>query len=200
MTFMKQPTTAGDALSPLVISLMKGVMWREDNERQWQQLLSLQARVSDHVAVMGLRLELDEAEGHAFLRQRPLDEGDELPRLIPSRPLSYPVSLLLVLLRKKLAEADGGGADRRVVLRREDLVEILRHFLPDTTNEARLVDQVGRHINKVKDLGFLRPLRGRQDEYEVVRLLNTLVDAQMLEALLVSYRAHAETLGKEEPK
>ncbi|WP_239014019.1 DUF4194 domain-containing protein [Archangium violaceum] len=197
---MKQPTTAGDALSPLVISLMKGVMWREDNERHWQQLLSLQARVRDHVAVLGLRLELDEAEGYALLRQRPLEEGDELPRLIPRRPLSYPVSLLLVLLRKKLAEADGGGADRRVVLRREDLVEMLRHFLPDTTNEARLVDQVGSHINKVKDLGFLRPLGGREDEYEVVRLLNTFVDAQKLEELLASYRAHAETLGKEVPE
>jgi hypothetical protein len=200
MTSMKQPTTAGDALSPLVISLMKGVMWREDNERQWQQLLSLQARVRDHVAVLGLRLELDEAEGYALLRQRPLEEGDELPRLIPRRPLSYPVSLLLVLLRKKLAEADGGGADRRVVLRREELVEMLRHFLPDTTNEARLVDQVGSHINKVKDLGFLRPLRGREDEYEVVRLLNTFVDAQKLEELLASYRAHAESLGKEVPE
>jgi Domain of unknown function (DUF4194) len=200
MTSMKQPTAAGDALSPLVISLMKGVMWREDNERQWQQLLSLQARVRDHVAVLGLRLELDEAEGHALLRQRPPEEGDELPRLIPRRPLSYPVSLLLVLLRKKLAEADGGGADRRVVLRREDLVEMLRHFPPDTTNEARLVDQVGSHINKVKDLGFLRPLRGREDEYEVVRLLNTFVDAQKLEELLASYRAHAETLGKEVPE
>ena len=198
MSSMKQPTPAGDALSPLVISLMKGVMWREDDERQWQQLLSLQARVRDHVAVLGLRLELDETEGYALLRQRPLEEGDELPRLIPRRPLSYPVSLLLVLLRKKLAEADGGGADRRVILRREDLVEMLRHFLPDTTNQARLVDQVGSHINKVKDLGFLRPLRGREAEYEVVRLLNTFVDAQKLEELLASYRAHAETLGKED--
>jgi len=198
MSSMKQPTPAGDALSPLVISLMKGVMWREDDERQWQQLLSLQARVRDHVAVLGLRLELDETEGYALLRQRPLEEGDELPRLIPRRPLSYPVSLLLVLLRKKLAEADGGGADRRVILRRDDLVEMLRHFLPDTTNQARLVDQVGSHINKVKDLGFLRPLRGREAEYEVVRLLNTFVDAQKLEELLASYRAHAETLGKED--
>jgi hypothetical protein len=197
---MKQPAAAGDALSPLVISLMKGVMWREDNERQWQQLLSLQARVRDHVMVLGLRLEVDEAEGYALLRQRSLEEGDELPRLIPRRPLSYPVSLLLVLLRKKLAEADGGGADRRVVLRREDLVEMLRHFLPDTTNEARLVDQVRSHINKVKELGFLRPLRGREDEYEVVRLLNTFVDAQKLEELLASYRAHAETLEKEVSK
>jgi hypothetical protein len=191
------PTEPADALPQVVIALLKGVVWREDDERRWQQMLALQARVRDHVAVMGLLLEVDENEGYALLRQRPIDEAAELPRLIPRRPLSYPVSLLLVLLRKKLAEADGGGADRRVVLRSEDLVELLRHFLPETTNEARLVDQIGGHINKVKDLGFLRPLRGREGEYEVVRLLKTFVDAQALEGLLATYRAHAATAGRD---
>ena len=172
---------------------MKGVVWREDDERRWHHLVTLQARVRDYVEVLGLRVELDEAEGYALLRQKPQDDDDPLPRLIPRRPLSYPVSLLLVLLRKKLAEADAGGADSRVVLRRDDVVELLRHFLKDTTNEARLVDQVQGHLNKVKELGFLRPLKGRDGEYEVVRLLKTFVDAQKLEELLVSYRAHAET-------
>lgn len=194
---MKEPAPPSDALPPLLIALLKGVVWREDDERRWHQLLGLQARVRDHVEVLGLALEVDEAEGYALLRQRPLDEGEELPRLIPRRPLSYPVSLLLVLLRKKLAEADAGGADRRVVLRRDDLVELLRHFLKDTTNEARLVDQVSGYINKVKDLGFLRQLKGREGEYEVVRLLKTFVDAQKLEELLASYRLHAATAVKE---
>lgn len=180
-----------------MIALLKGVVWRDDDERRWQQMLALQARVRDHVAMMGLLLEVDENEGYALLRQRPVEEGDDLPRLIPRRPLSYPVSLLLVLLRKKLAEADGGGADRRVVLRRDDIVDLLRHFLHDTTNEARLVDQIGGYINKVKELGFLRPLRGREGEYEVVRLLKTFVDAQFLDGLLATYRTHAETAGKD---
>ena len=193
---MKQPIETTDALPSLVIALMKGVLWRGDDERQWQQLVTLQARVRDHVGVIGLQLEIDEGEGYALLRQRQLDEGEELPRLIPRRPLSFPVSLLLVLLRKKLAEADGGGTETRVVLRRDEIVELLRQFLHDTTNEARLVDQIAGYINKVKDLGFLRALRGRDGEYEVVRLLKTFVDAQKLEELLATYRAHAETVSK----
>ena len=35
-----------------VIALMKGVVWREDDERHWQHLLTLQARVRDHLAVI----------------------------------------------------------------------------------------------------------------------------------------------------
>jgi hypothetical protein len=147
-----------------------------------------------------LRLEIDEPEGYALLRQRPPeeDDGNALPRLIPRRQLSYPVSLLLVLLRKKLAEADAGGGVDRVVLRRDDIVEMLRHFLRDTTNEARLVDQIGAHVNRVVELGFLRPLRGREEEYEVVRLLKAFVDAGFLETLLVTYRAHAAAGGKDD--
>ena len=189
---MTQPTDASTALSPILVVLMKGVLWREDDERRWVQLVALQARIRDHVGLLGLALEVDEAEGHAFLRQRPQDDGEEpLPRLVPRRPLGFAVSLLLVLLRKKLAEADAGGSDRRVVLRREEIVELLRSFLPTTTNEVRLADQIGAHISKVVELGFLRPLRGREEEYEVVRLLRAFVDAEWLERLLEQYKVHA---------
>lgn len=188
---------APDMLSPVLIALMKGVVWRDDSAALWQHLLALQARVRDHVVPLCLDLEIDEAEGYALLRQRPVAEDSETPRLIPRRPLSYPVSLLLVLLRKKVAECEGTSGDRRIVLRRDDLIEMLRHFLKENTNEAKLVDQMIAHINKVKELGFLRALKGRDGEYEVVRLIKTFVDAERLDGLLTSYRAHAAAMGKE---
>jgi hypothetical protein len=51
---------------------------------------SMQARVRDHAAPMGLELIVDEAEGYAFLRQRSAAAGEpELPRLVPRRPLGF---------------------------------------------------------------------------------------------------------------
>ena len=58
-------------LSVLLISLLKGVLYRDGDERQWAALLNLQARVRDYVAVLNLDLVLDEAEGYAFLKSRP---------------------------------------------------------------------------------------------------------------------------------
>src|SRR5690606_39361058 len=91
-------------------------------------------------------LVLEEAESYAFLKGQPepehADATPRLPRLIARRPLSYPVSLMLALLRKRLAESDAGGGDTRLVLSREEIAELMRVFLPDGTNEARLVDQV----------------------------------------------------------
>jgi hypothetical protein len=110
---------------------------------------------------------------------------------VPRRQLSYPVSLLLVLLRKKLAECDAQGADTRLVLSREQIIEMLRVFLADTGNEARLFDRIDAHINKVVELGFLRRLRGHEDQLEVRRILKTFIDAQWLnefEQRLATYR------------
>lgn len=216
------PLPAVPELSQLMVHLLKGVLYRDDDERQWASLLRLQARVREQAAVLLLDLVLDEAEGHAFLKSRPdADEVDasaqacigvadvkrsgrgqsegapRLPRLVARRPLSYAVSLMLALLRKRLAEFDAGGGDTRLVLSRDEIAELMRVFLPDGTNEARLVDQVDATISKVVDLGFLRrlkPAAGSAQErghYEVRRILKAFVDAQWLaefDARLEVYR------------
>lgn len=185
---------AGRDLSLVLITLMKGVTFAETDPALWQSLLALQARVRDHIAVLGLELMLDEAEGYAYLRQRPAPEGEaELPRLVPRRPLGYAVSLLLVLLRKKLAEFDAASGEARLILGRDDIVELLRLFLPDTGNQARLLDRIEQYINRVVELGFLCRLHGRDDQFEVRRILKAFVDAQWLSEFdqrLTAYREH----------
>ncbi len=177
-------------LSQLMVHLLKGVLYREDDERLWACLLRLQARVREQSGVLLLDLVLDEAEGYAFLKSRPDPEDSDgaprLPRLVARRPLSYPVSLMLALLRKRMAEFDASGGDTRLVLSRDEMVELVRVFLPNGTNEARLIDQVDATIAKVVDLGYLRRLRpaagADQDRgpYEVRRILKAFVDAQWL--------------------
>ncbi len=202
---MTETATSGSPtadLSAVVIPLLKGVLHQDGDAGSWAALLRLRARVRDYVAVLGLELILDEAEGYAFLRSRALDEDDEnaakRPRLIARRPLSFPVSLLLALLRKKLAESDASGGETRLVLTRDDIVELMRVFLPATTNETRLVDQIDAHINKIIDLGFLRRLKtghhsGGPGVFEVSRILKAFVDAQWLaefDSRLAAYQAH----------
>ncbi|MCC5870049.1 MAG: DUF4194 domain-containing protein [Gammaproteobacteria bacterium] len=200
---------AEPSLSPSLIALFRGVVYADAQPQLWQALLRWQARVRDHVAVLGLELMLDETEGCAYLRQRSFAEGeDELPRLVPRRQLSYPVSLLLALLRRKLAEHDASGGDLRLVLSRDEIVEAIRMFLPDTGDEAKLVQRIDTHINRVLELGFLRRLRGQEDRYEVRRIIKSFVDAQWLtefNARLEEYRHHgsgestAQKAGKASP-
>lgn len=188
MTEQDKPenTAATNELSALVITLLKGVIYQEGEASLWNALLNLQARVRDYVTVLGLELVLDESEGYAFLRARLESEGEgvaKLPRLVARRPLTFPVSLLLALLRKKLAEFDASGGDTRLVLTRDQLVELVRVFLPDSSNEAKLIDQIETHLNKIVELGFLRKLKtgaGQPTAFEVRRIIKAFVDAQWL--------------------
>jgi hypothetical protein len=192
-----ETTTTNDQnrLGQLLVALFQGVLYRAPDEALWQPLVDLQSRVRDYCATIGLELMLDDAEGYAYLRQRAQLPGEpDFPRLVQRRQLSYPVSLILVLLRKKLAEFDATGGETRLVISREQIAEQVRLFLPATANEARLLDRMDTHLNKVIELGFLHRLRGQEHQFEVRRILKAFVDAQWLsdfEQRLDQYSAHA---------
>ena len=191
MTMVEVETSAdlaGSELPSLAVTLLKGVIYRDGDERLWAALLDLQAQLRDYMKVLDLELVFDEAEGYAFLRSRPDDAetsgssaGSRPPRLIARRPLSFPVSLLLALLRKKLAEFDAGGGDTRLVLTRDEIVELVRVFLPDSSDDTRFIARIETHINKIVELGFLQRLKtAGPPSYEVRRILKAFVDAQWL--------------------
>ena len=200
------PSVPQHDLTALVVPLLKSVLYRDEDAQTWAALLKLQARVSDYVAVLALELVLDEAEGYAFLRSRTQADEDapKLPRLVARRPLSFQVSLLLALLRKKLAEFDASGGDTRLILSRDAVVELVRVFLPSGSNESRLMDQVETHLNKIIDLGFVRRLKpqtssagrtAQEPMYEVLRILKAFVDAQWLaefDLRLAAYQSQLE--------
>ena len=186
-------------LTAVVVPLLKGVIYREEDTTLWAALLQLQSRVRDYTAVLSLSLVLDEAEGYAFLQSKTAVEDDDspkLPRLVRRQPLTFHVSLLLALLRKKLAEFDASGGDTRWILPRDAVVELIRVFLPAGSNESRLIDNVETHLNKVIDLGFVRRLKpqtaGQEPMFEVRRILKAFVDAQWLadfDQRLAAYQA-----------
>ncbi|MGO8693292.1 MAG: DUF4194 domain-containing protein [Rectinemataceae bacterium] len=195
------PNRTPSELSLPVISLLKGVIYREGDEELWRRLLSLQSAVRDYVAVLGLELVLDEAEGFAWLRAAETAEGDEaLPRLMTRRQLPYLPSLLLALLRRKLAETDSSGEGQRLILSRDELVDMIKVFLPPSSNEARLYDQVMTAANRVEDMGFIRRMKGQDQLYEIRRVLKAFVDAQWLadfDARLEAYRGGPRAAGEE---
>ena len=181
-------------LGPVVVKLMQGVVYRDQHENVWRDLMTLQVQVIDYLRVIGLALEVDEAEGFAYLCQEDLDKSEDnvLPKLVQRRPLSYPVSLLCVLLRKKLIEADAGGSEIRVILSKDQITEMMRVFLPDQANEAKLIDKIGTHINKVVELGLLRKHQKETNVYEVRRIIKALVDADWLSEVDEKLRAYHE--------
>jgi Domain of unknown function (DUF4194) len=184
-------------LSLVVTHLMKGVVYRDTHEKAWQHLVQLVPRVSDYVATLGLVVVVDESEGYAFLRSKPEDpeDDDPIPRLIPRHALSFHTSLMLALLRKKLAESDAADDGYRLILSRDQILDMMLLFMPTSSNEAKITDQIDRTIGKVVDLGFLRRMPKQENQFEVRRVLKAFVDGQWLsefDARLAEYAAELE--------
>ena len=198
-------------LSLVVVQLMKGALYRDSHEQSWQQLMMLAPRVRDYVGVLGLTVVIDESEGYAFLRSVDTDDSDRegatagtdrevaIPRLIHRRSLSFPVSILLALLRKKLVEFDATDSDTRLILTRTQIVDMMRVFLPPGRHETRLLENVDAQINKTIELGFLRRVKGADQVFEVRRILKAFVDGQWLAELDRRLTEYAAQLGSTDP-
>ncbi len=184
------------AIASAIIRMMREVIYREADEVTWSTLARHTSTIRDHFATIGVEVRVNDIEGYAYLHTETEQPGEEsLPRLIKRRALSYNLSLLLVLLRKRLAEFEAKGDGGKLVITREEIIELLHLFLADSTNEARVIDRVDATIKNAAELGFLRPLRQQSDHWEVRRIIKAYVDAQMLsdfDAKLREYAGAAE--------
>ena len=184
------------AFSRAIVALCKHVIAKETDSKLWDVVVAQRGRIEEYVSKMGLALMVDEMDGYAYLRQRVYESSEEeIPRLVPRHALSYPVSLLLLLLRKQLLEFDSISGDQRLILTKEQIAERMRLFLRDTTNEAKLLKEIDSHIGRVETLGFLRRLRGKDDTFEVQRIIRSFINAEWLQTFnekLEEYRQHAE--------
>lgn len=173
---MPEPT-----LGEAVVPLLRGIVYADTHPVAWQALLSLSAQVHDHLAPLGLDLRVDTSEGYAFVVPVDPAEGEpDRPRLVARRQLSYRVSLLLALLRRRLLELDAHGGDERLIVSRDEAVDLVRTYHPARAHEAQLADQVEADLRKIVELGFVRPLRGTARTYEVRRVIKAFVDGQWL--------------------
>jgi hypothetical protein len=186
---MSEPSLA-DACVPL----LRGVVYADSHPRAWEALLALGPQVRDYLLPLGLQMRIDEAEGYAFVVPHEDPDDPDRPRLVQRRQLSYRVSLLLALLRRRLLEFDAQGDQTRLIITRDEAVELVRTFHPARGNDAKLADEVESDLRKIIELGFLRALRDQPHTYEVRRIIRAFVDAQWLgdfDAKLAEYAAMA---------
>jgi len=183
------------AFSRAVVALFKNVVFKEIDQEHWEVITAQKTKIEDYVSKIGLTLIVNEMDGYGYLKQRSYGDGEEeIPRLVPRHALSYPVSLLLVLLRKQLVEFDSTTGNQRLIVTKQQIAERMSLFLRDTTNEAKLMGDIDKHIERVEKMGFLRRLRGSDDSFEVQRILRSFVNAEWLNHFnerLEAYKCYA---------
>lgn len=177
------------------VYLLRGILYRHQTEA-WDLLLRYRGRLQEYFGVLNLDLLVDEGEGYAYLRQRVPEEESPFPNLMSRRRLSYPITLLLVLLRKRLLEFEAEGSESRLVLSHQDILEMMRIYWDELeTNERKREDQLQLHIKKLVIYGFLKPLKAEKNRYEVGNILKAYVPIEKLQEILAELKRYAEEKG-----
>ncbi len=195
--------------SALQIRLLKGPLYRARQRDLWLCLERDQYQIREYFHQIGLSLTLDDAEGYAFLRQQDFEaievtetglEGSdnrsenksninsknkhEIPRLITRRALSFSNTLLMILLRKRLAEHDSEDSSPRLIVSRSEIHQWLQPYFPSVSNEIKQRREFDSLIKKIIEMGFLSTLSNHQDDFEVQRIIKALVNAEEIASLL----------------
>ena len=167
-------------LTPVLVRLLRGPLFSDDHAQAWSTLLLYRNDLSHYFDVLGLDIRVDEGEGFAYLRQREAEDGEEVPRLIPRRALSFHTSILCALLRKKLLEFDTFKGGARAVLSREEIHQMISIYFQETANEVKRKAEIDRHIHKVEEMGLLRIFPDQKDRLEIRRVIKAVIDPEWL--------------------
>jgi hypothetical protein len=184
-------------LSNAYISLLKGIIIKENKEKIWDTILNYRNQIEDYFRQLGLTLKLYEEEGYCYLQQIEDDETNNLLKLVPKVPLSLHLSLLLVSLRKYMLESTANG-DEKIVISKEEIFIKMKNYLKETSNEIKQEKEITSYIKKVEDMKFIRKLKNSDNKYEILRLLASFVDAQWLDDLdkrILEYKEYIEKGG-----
>lgn len=194
--------------SSALIALLKGIVYSHQEEI-WNTLMQPENErdVRNYFADIHLDVIIDKAEGYAYLKQQQTAEGEEegggeannqesVSKLIRRRPLTFPVSLLCLLLRKHLIENDQTGESTKAILSREEIESQMKLYMKESSNEANTRRQMDIAINKVIDEGFLRKMKTDQEQYEVNRIIKAFVNADRVSEWLERYKEYAKQTKK----
>ena len=168
-----------------IIHLLKGVFYKEDNPNAFFELETNSfAAIKDYLQTIGLDIVVDSNEGYAYIKNKIYEDDEEtLPKLIQSRELSYKVSLLLVLLRKNIAQYEMQNENEKPIITKEDIINQMLLFLDIKFNEVKIKKEIESTIKKVEDLGFLKKLKNKDEVYEIKPTIKSFVNIEFLEEI-----------------
>lgn len=153
----------------------------------WTALLRDEDLVRTRLSDVFLDLVIDRERKVAFSRQADTGELDA-PVLLRSHALSFLESVLLLHLRQALVEAE--GQDQRAVVAAADVAEQLSLYaLPEGGDAVQASRRIDAAIEKMRDVGVLRSLKGGEKRYEVSPVLRLLFTADDVQSLGKLYRA-----------
>ena len=183
----------GDILfSTALIQLLQGVVVKGSHPEIWNTLTTQRYRIGEYMEKIGLSLEIDTEGGYAFLKQQ---DSEELPHLVRKQPLTFKMSLFLALLRNEINEFDGANGDSMLVVKEEEMVQKMKPYFPETSDEVKFINSIKTCFSKAMDMKIVMPVKDNELAFEVQPILRRFVDAEWLSEFNKELQRYVEENG-----
>jgi hypothetical protein len=179
---MPESSSQIEPYAAAIRKLLKGVIYHDDPV--WMQIRDYQLPIREYLGKIGLALYLDEIGNFAYLRDMSRDDDNQstLPALTIRRNLSFPDTLLLVLLRERLDEHEMRDLDgSKLILSLDELKEMIVVFMVDHPDAQKIEQNTESSIRRLMRYGFLT--ERRDGRFEVRPLLRAKIGADELEGI-----------------
>lgn len=181
------------------IRLLQDAIYSEEFDL-WATLLRYQPHIESYFREIGLELIVHEQDGFAYLKQADAEDTTGIPRLFRRDKLSKGVAIIGVILREQLLHFDEKVHDEtRLVLRKEEILQLAAPFFPETNDEIRADRRLETALNRAQEMGLLRQLPAPEGEerYEVRRIVKARFAVEILKDLRKQLQSDANTRENE---
>jgi hypothetical protein len=166
----------------VIVKLLNGIIYFEDP--LWREMIVNRNLISDYVKPMGLELTIHEADGYGFLSQIESDDDSEsIPKLVKRHPLSFEVSLLLIILREEAERFETKATEEgSLFLEKEAIRELVEVYFKNNKDEVKLLRELNGYISQVVKLGFLKPVSTEGNEVlKVMPIIKAKINIEFME-------------------
>lgn len=172
---------------PALVRLLQGVIYAEE-EKYWSLILNYRREIEAYFLQIGLVLIVVEHEEFAYLSSIDRDLAPEgfkdLPKLTRRRQLSFPVTLIAILLKKHYTQhQENVGSFEPPTISLDELFEAYQS-IPSVSrhDEWRGRQHFDAQFNKVKnELRVVRESGLQDDRFRILPSINSLVTIEFLE-------------------
>lgn len=182
--------------SKAIVKLLQSPV--ERNSTLWDDIINYQAEIQDYINQIGLELILKKDEGFAFVKQFEDSEGNTLG-LITRRQIGFEVSIVLVVLRQSLEEFDSNPTqfqNTEKFITDSEIKDELELFLQEGYNRLKFQKDLGKHIRKVVELGYLKEISKKNNEtkYQIHRIIKEKVTLDILNEFKIKLEEYVKSI------
>lgn len=202
--------------SRAAVKLLQGPVYSNSDKKTWNLIISYQENLDQYFSIIGLHVVLEEDDGYAYLEQLQdaIERGmeyeeenfDTVPRLIRKAPLSYSLSMLLVLLRQESIRFNSSSDESDMpIIRKNDILGFVKSYSKEYSDQTRFNDDVDKMIRQLVSLTYLRPKNPPlssdipdETEFEISPIIKSKVDVNFMNEMLLRMKTITEKSEEKE--